>query len=217
MTTDRTAAYLASLVSNYVAPQSEEVQEAKSTKVLAVSMHGEKLVKVNRQRQAVDGSFAAPQALAAKAAPAVSKYIPLMAGTIDAAKFLEVIRNASKIQDNAARQTAEREALELFTGYVFGEPHGTQVDNARRSANAKVKGTGPDLVKVYGAGHVKGLPDAELKQVRNLTGRLNMALDTCNAIRKAIKDGQSVSDADLDLLREEERAEAIRADLDAHK
>ena len=48
------SAFLAALAANYVPPQSEEARQ--QTKVIAVSMTGEKLVKVDRNRKAIDGS-----------------------------------------------------------------------------------------------------------------------------------------------------------------
>ena len=202
------SAFLAALAANYVPPQSEEARQ--QTKVIAVSMTGEKLVKVDRNRKAIDGSQAAPSPKGID----IPKYVPVHAEPLSAQDFLSAIRSAGKLSGEEKKK-AERLALERFGGYHFGTGHGMQVDNATRTARSKVKGSGPEAVRVVGSVFVKGLPNGEKKNAHNLQARLNLALDTCNAIEKEIASGLANEYAPKLLKLERERASVIRAEIDA--
>lgn len=116
--------------------------------------------------------------------------------------FLCAMQKAAKKQGDE-RKNLEREAIESFNGYSFGEPHGTQCDNALRKAKASFLGTGPDIQKQeYHGGFVAGMPDFEQKRVRDLNARISESLDR---MKEANEKGDELTAA-----LEAERIQAIQ-------
>lgn len=201
MTLSAADAFLANIIAQYAA-----APEKFETKVLRVNVTPEKLVKVNNKRTKVEESSLAP------IGPQPEKYVPSNLPQLSGAEFLAAIRLAGRVVETE-RKAAERGVLERFGGYKFGEGHGTQIDNAVRRAKALVHGTGPDVTKSYGPAYIKGMPNQEKKGVLNLTGRLQLSLDEAASLRKSMRDGTEDAAIELKLRLEEERAEAIVADL----
>ena len=135
-------AFLAALASGY------EVREAAKTEtvVISVNVESEKLVQVKRKPKphGVSG-LTPPKQNQAVQASVVSR--PCVE-TLDAPSFVAAMRaagmRAGKRDENLVKAD-EIKALQSFVGYAFGEPHGTQVDNAKRKALLAIKGTGPNV------------------------------------------------------------------------
>jgi hypothetical protein len=81
------------------------------------------------------------------------------------------------VTDPEIQKRDERQALAAFVGYSSGQPHGVQIDNAKRKALAIVKGTGgtsaKDVRSAYAstAGYVAGSVDNATKQREDLMAR----------------------------------------------
>lgn len=148
------------------------------TKILSVNITPEKLVqKTNGRRQLVAPTMNANPNRNVPGPVAV----PFRSSEkLSTTEFLQAIKDAGKRQgkfDQNLVKTDQIEALRNFIGYQYGEPHGTQLDNARRQALTKVKGTGPSGAAMpQGAGFVAGMPDGRAKRRSDLQRRVELSL-----------------------------------------
>ena len=206
-------AFLAALASGY------EVRETKiESKVLSVNVESEKLVQVKRKPRPHGVSGLTPPKQNQVQASVVSR--PCVE-TLDAPSFVAAMRaagmRAGKRDENLVKSD-EIKALQSFVGYAFGEPHGTQVDNAKRKALLAIKGTGPNVQKIspQKSGFVAGVPNEERKAQLNILGRLNASLQTCQDLRKLIANDPAspkLEERKMFLALEEARAAQIRLDM----
>lgn len=208
---DALSLFLAGIVSNYEKP-APEVTET----VIGVSMTGEKqkLVRYSKKGAA---ALAMAQANTVKVEAAKAKV------WIDAPAFTAAILAAGKTEagntDPLKKKTDEIKALDAYVGYKYGEPHGSQLDNAMRKARTAINGTvveAPKLAKDI-AGFVAGLPDNGKRETNNLAGRLQASVEAALDLRKQI---ERLNDGDPKALQlgmmlqlEQERAAALRKDL----
>jgi hypothetical protein len=116
-------------------------------------------------------------------------------GTIDATEFFTAIKKAGRrpnvigvllyTTEQCQRQD-EQEAIQAYIGYDNNLAHGTNLDNARTTANSnlKVKKVNLPQDKEYSRsskpifdGYVAGMPNKQKKLLNNLIGRVSKGLD----------------------------------------
>jgi len=155
-----------------------------------VATTGQKLVKVERAAKApkapkhVDSVTVGKPSIATSASPMVAK------GSMTAAEFQIASRDAGRrdrenaagiivsVVDPSLVRGDEIKAIAAFVGYDYREPHGTQLDCAKRAALRGIRGVTalPEGASVHGAsvtvgGLVAGMPDAQRKIVQDLVAR----------------------------------------------
>lgn len=110
----------------------------------------------------------------------------------------------------------EQSCIMQFCGYVYSEPHGSQLDKARQLAQRLLKNAVPDAsVKEYSrcsaapsiSGYVAGLPDNQAKAKASLEAQLRQAIE---------EQGEALSKNDQgDMAKIERRINHIRSMLDS--
>lgn len=156
-----------------------------------ISDKGQKLVKVERKAPA-DKAPKAPKASKSEA-PAIVAPSVIAKGNMTAAQFQVAARDAGKRTkcndagvevsyiDPSLVRSDEILAIAAFVGYDYREPHGVQLDCAKRAALVALRPVAamPEGRSVHGAtasvgGFIAGMPDAQRKIVQDLLARERM-------------------------------------------
>jgi hypothetical protein len=168
---------LASLVSSYDVKETPIVK-ARKAKVNGTPIGKVRVVKASVGTATVKKVIACPIPVPAK-------------GSIDAAGFMMLLREAGKIRKandagvmltvtDSKKEIADQvQAIAGFVGYDFSSAHGMQLDMARQAAMRVLRPVKVESkVAATVSGFVAGMPNGTAKIVGDLQGRIRMATDT---------------------------------------
>ena len=137
-------------------------------------------------------------------------------------EFLEAIRNAGvrngKRDFNLVRSD-EQAIIHRYCNYDYGQPFGTQLDNALRKARSALKPSGPMRLSVAPsvAGWIKGCPDPKERQRADVTGRIRASIQASCDYQKIInfaKDNLEIKNAENFLQLEQLKLKKYHQELE---
>lgn len=200
------------------------------------------LVQVVRNAPKKDKSAPIPsktsgglQSVKAEVKPGPKTAELVKAGTLDAAGFMQAMRNAGKranahgvmLRDESKVREDQIQAIAGYIGYNLAENFGPQEAAARTKANRELSGRpiqGPTREEQRAAartmlGYVHGMPNDRQRRLANLQAR---ELEAVEAMIQHVKDARDHSRSivmrqlSIGLARvEKERLETIRTDIQA--
>jgi hypothetical protein len=138
---------------------------------------------------------------------------------LSALAFLDSILNAGKRPfthpetgattmrvDPTLVKSDETSAIAAFGGYDRGEPHGSQLDNARRRAQGELRPGNGDVLSARrgapsAAGYVAGIPDHDARHRANVAAREVAAAETLIDAAKEVQIGEAQLASAIDQIR----------------